>query len=81
MRGWKRLHFPKVTVQYGEPMSFPVQENPSREAQQQVADQVFDHVRAMYVDLEENGRRGVLRRMREGLPAGSPSPAPTRHSS
>ena len=83
VRGWKRLHFPKVTVQYGEPMSFPVQENPSAEAQQQVADQVFDHVRAMYVDLEENGRRGVLRRVREGLPAGSPSPdaAASRHSS
>jgi hypothetical protein len=60
-------------------MSFPVQENPSREAQQQVADQVFDHVRAMYVDIEENGRQGVLRRVREGLPA--PSPAPSRHSS
>jgi 1-acyl-sn-glycerol-3-phosphate acyltransferase len=79
VRGWRRLHFPKVTVQYGEPMSFPVQENPSREAQQQVADQVFDHVRAMYVEIEENGRQGVLRRVREGLPA--PSPAPSRHSS
>jgi 1-acyl-sn-glycerol-3-phosphate acyltransferase len=72
VRGWRRLRFPKVTIQYGEPLSFPVKEDPSREEQQQVADQIFDHVRAMYVALEENGRRGVLRSLREGLPAASP---------
>ena len=36
------------------------------------ANKVFDRVRAMYVDLEQNGRRDVLRRLREGLPAASP---------
>lgn len=83
VRGWKRLHFPKVTVQYGEPMSFPVNPDPSREEQQRVADAVFDHVRAMYVDLEEHGRKSVLKRVREGLPAGSPEPGEpaSRHSS
>ena len=74
VRGWRRFRFPKVTIQYGEPLSFPAKANPTREEQQQVANQVFDHVRAMYVDLEENGRRGVLKRLREGLPAGSPEP-------
>ena len=74
VRGWKRFRFPKVTIQYGEPMSFPAKEDASREEQQQVATQVFDAVRAMYVDLEENGRSGVLKRLREGLPAGSPGP-------
>ena len=74
VRGWRRFRFPKVTIQYGEPLSFPVKESPSREEQQQVANQVFDHVRAMYVGLEENGRRGVLKGLREGLPAGSPEP-------
>jgi 1-acyl-sn-glycerol-3-phosphate acyltransferase len=73
VRGWKRLIFPKVTIQFGEPLSFPMKADPSREEQQQVANQVFDSVRAMYVDLEENGRRGVLKRLREGLPAGSPA--------
>jgi 1-acyl-sn-glycerol-3-phosphate acyltransferase len=73
-RAWKRLRFPKVTIQYGEPLSFLVKANPSREEQQQVANQVFDRVRAMYVDLEEKGRRGVLRSLREGLPATSPEP-------
>jgi 1-acyl-sn-glycerol-3-phosphate acyltransferase len=74
VRGWRRLQFPKVTIQYGEPVTFPAKANPSRDEQQQVANQVFDRVRAMYVDLEENGRRDVLRRIREGLPPASPPP-------
>ena len=73
-RRWKRLHFPKVTVQFGEPLSFPVKADPTREEQQQVANRVFDHVRAMYVDLDQNGRRDVLKRLRRGLPAASPEP-------
>ena len=82
VRGWKRLQFPKVTVQFGEPLSFPVKEDPTREEQQQVANQVFDQVRAMYVDLEENGRRGVLKRLRQGMPAGSAAPGASHsHSS
>ena len=80
VRGWRRFRFPKVTIQYGEPMTFPVQADPSREEEQLVANQIFDRVRAMYVDLEENGRRDVLRRLREGLPATSPDPA-RRYSS
>ena len=57
--------------------------DPTREEQQEAANQVFDQVRAMYVDLEEHGRKSVLRRVREGLPAGAPEPgAPaSRHSS
>jgi len=74
VRGWRRLQFPKVTIQYGEPLAFPVEANPSRERQQEVANQVFDQVRMMYVALEEKGRRGVLRSLREGLPATSPEP-------
>lgn len=83
VRGWKRLRFPKVTVQYGEPITFPVDADPSRSEQQRVAEEVFDQVRAMYVDLEEHGRRSVLKRVREGLPAGSPEPgaAASRQSS
>jgi 1-acyl-sn-glycerol-3-phosphate acyltransferase len=48
VRGWKRLRFPRVTVQYGEPMTFAVERNPSRERQQEVADQIFARVREMY---------------------------------
>jgi 1-acyl-sn-glycerol-3-phosphate acyltransferase len=74
VRGWKRFRFPKVTIQYGEPVTFPVNADPDREEQQLVANQIFDRVRAMYVDLEENGRRDVLKRIRKGLPAPSPEP-------
>jgi 1-acyl-sn-glycerol-3-phosphate acyltransferase len=51
VRGWKRLRFPKVTVEYGEPISFPVEAAPSRERQQEVADQIFARVREMYEGL------------------------------
>jgi 1-acyl-sn-glycerol-3-phosphate acyltransferase len=81
VRGWRRFRFPKVTIQFGEPVTFPVKLEPSREEQQQVANKVFDLVRGMYVDLEENGRRDVLRRLREGLPAASPEPDPARRYS
>jgi 1-acyl-sn-glycerol-3-phosphate acyltransferase len=81
VRGWRRLRFPKVTIQYGEPLTFPVQAEPSRDEQQRVANQIFDRVRAMYVDLEENGRRDVLKRLREGLPAASPEPKAARRYS
>jgi 1-acyl-sn-glycerol-3-phosphate acyltransferase len=51
VRSWKRLRFPKVTVEYGEPISFPVEAEPSRERQQEVADQIFARVREMYEGL------------------------------
>jgi 1-acyl-sn-glycerol-3-phosphate acyltransferase len=62
VRGWKRLRFPKVTVQYGEPISFPVEAEPSRERQQEVADQIFARVREMYEGIatrsgERSGHR------------------------
>ena len=77
VRGWKRFQFPKVTVQFGEPLSFPPEEEPSRERQMEVSTEVFDRVRAMYTRLEEQGRRNVIRALREGLPSpepGEPSP-------
>jgi 1-acyl-sn-glycerol-3-phosphate acyltransferase len=81
VRGWKRLRFPKVTVQYDEPMTFDVVENPTREQQLEVAESVFDRVRAMYVGLEEQGRWAVIKALRKGLPAGSPADASARTQS
>ena len=69
MRGWKRLRFPKVTIQYGEPMTFDVVPSPSRERQLEVATQIFERVREMYGALEEKGRRGVIKSLREGIGA------------
>jgi 1-acyl-sn-glycerol-3-phosphate acyltransferase len=48
VRGWKRLLFPKVTIQFGEPLRFPVEGAPSRERQLEVATEVFGEVREMY---------------------------------
>ncbi len=65
VRNWKRLQFPKVTVQYGEPIRWERVEQPTREQQQAVADQILLEIRGLYAGLEEHGRRGVLRRVRE----------------
>ncbi len=65
IRNWKRLQFPKVTVQYGDAMRWEAIEHPTREQQQAVADQVLAEIRRLYAGLEEYGRMGVLRRVRE----------------
>ena len=51
VRGWKRLRFPRVTIQFGEPLSFPVEPAPSHERQLEVATEVFGHVRELYEGL------------------------------
>ena len=52
VRRWKRLSFPKVTVQFGEPFTFPVEQASTRERQQEVAEQIFAPVRGMYEELD-----------------------------
>jgi 1-acyl-sn-glycerol-3-phosphate acyltransferase len=61
VRKIKRLAFPKVTVQFGEPITFPVTPEPTREQQLEAATEVFDVVRQMYADLEKYGRKAVKR--------------------
>ncbi|HEU4705963.1 MAG TPA: lysophospholipid acyltransferase family protein [Solirubrobacterales bacterium] len=51
VRSWRRLRFPRVTVQFGEPISFPVEPAPSRERQLEVATEVFARVREMHEGL------------------------------
>jgi len=63
IRGWRRLRFPKVTIHYGEPVSFPVVEDPTREQQQQCAVEIFAHVREMYDELARDGRETVKKRV------------------
>jgi len=53
VRRWKRFTFPQVTVQFGEPLSFPVERAPGHERQLEVAREIFDRVREMYAALEE----------------------------
>lgn len=51
VRRWKRLRFPRVTVEFGKPLDFPTEEAPSRERQLEVAEQIFAPVREMYAGL------------------------------
>jgi 1-acyl-sn-glycerol-3-phosphate acyltransferase len=65
VRNWRRLQFPKVTVQYGEPMRWEAVEAPTADQQQQAANEIFAQIRGLYAGLDEVGRRGVVRRVRE----------------
>jgi 1-acyl-sn-glycerol-3-phosphate acyltransferase len=65
VRNWKRLQFPKVTVRYGDPIVWDRVEDPTREQQQAVADEILKEIRALYAELDAEGRAGVVRRVRE----------------
>jgi 1-acyl-sn-glycerol-3-phosphate acyltransferase len=64
VRGWKRLRFPKITVQYGEPIRFDVAAAPTKEEQLGAATAIFDVVKAMYERLDAQGRAGVIESLR-----------------
>src|SRR5918998_1566885 len=68
VRNWKRLQFPKVTVLYGDPIRWEVVDDPTREEQQQVANEIFERFRALYDQLDADGRRGVKERLRRARP-------------
>jgi 1-acyl-sn-glycerol-3-phosphate acyltransferase len=69
VRRWKRFRFPKVTVQFGEPVSFPVEEAPSRERQLEAAGELFAPVREMYRELVTRNGRRASRRSSDRAPA------------
>ncbi|HEY2007132.1 MAG TPA: lysophospholipid acyltransferase family protein [Solirubrobacteraceae bacterium] len=59
VRNWKRLHFPRVTVSYGEPFRFDVVEHPTREQQQEAADYILEQIRILHAELQERGHGGA----------------------
>jgi 1-acyl-sn-glycerol-3-phosphate acyltransferase len=65
VRNWRRLHFPKVTIQFGKPFRFEVIEHPDRDEQQQAADEIFDRIKALHAELSRLGHRGALRAARQ----------------
>jgi 1-acyl-sn-glycerol-3-phosphate acyltransferase len=69
VRRWKRFRFPKVTVQFGEPVAFPVEDEPSRERQLEVATEIFAPVREMYEGLATRNGRRASRRSSDRAPA------------
>jgi 1-acyl-sn-glycerol-3-phosphate acyltransferase len=64
VRNWRRLQFPTVTVQYGEPFRYERIEEPTRDQQQAVADEVLEEIRRLYEGLEAVGRPAALARAR-----------------
>jgi 1-acyl-sn-glycerol-3-phosphate acyltransferase len=62
VRGWKRLRFPRVTVEFGEPVSFAVEPSPDRERQMEVATEIFGRVREIYEGLATRTERRAERR-------------------
>jgi 1-acyl-sn-glycerol-3-phosphate acyltransferase len=68
VRNFKRLKFPRVLVQYGEPFRFPKVTDSAREQQQDVADYILEKVRAMHTELERLGVKGVLQASRRRPP-------------
>jgi 1-acyl-sn-glycerol-3-phosphate acyltransferase len=69
VRRWKRLRFPRVTVQFGAPLSFPVEAAASRERQQEVAGEIFGRVREMYEGMARSSARRASRRSPDRAPA------------
>ncbi len=70
VRNWKKLQFPRVTVQYGSPVIYERVEEPTREQQQAVADDILRRIRGLYAELEEHGHRAIAQRVRAQLRAG-----------
>lgn len=64
VRNWKKLHFPKVTIQYGEPFRFERLEGPTRDQQQEAADAIFSRIRTLHDELARLGHRQALRQAR-----------------
>ena len=77
-RNWKRLQFPKVTVQLRRPDRLRRVEDPTREQQQAVADQIFAEIKALYAELEAEGARGRRPARARGGPRRPPRPQERR---
>jgi 1-acyl-sn-glycerol-3-phosphate acyltransferase len=69
VRNWKKLHFPKITIQYGEPFRFERNDDPTREQQQEAADEIFRRIRALHLELQRLGHKQALKRARAERPA------------
>jgi 1-acyl-sn-glycerol-3-phosphate acyltransferase len=64
VRNWKRLQFPKVTIQFGRPFRFETVERSTREQQQAAADYILERIRELHTELVRVGRRGARRAAR-----------------
>jgi 1-acyl-sn-glycerol-3-phosphate acyltransferase len=51
VRNWKRLQFPKVTVRYGDAVRWPRVDDPTRDQQQAVANEIFARIKTLYAEF------------------------------
>jgi 1-acyl-sn-glycerol-3-phosphate acyltransferase len=65
VRNWRKLEFPKVTVQFGDAFRYEKILEPTRERAQATADEILDAIKVLYHGLEAHGRRGAIARVRE----------------
>jgi 1-acyl-sn-glycerol-3-phosphate acyltransferase len=62
VRRWKRLRFPRVTIEFGEPLSFPVEAEVTPERQLEAATEIFNRVKQLYGGLAtRSGARSASR--------------------
>jgi 1-acyl-sn-glycerol-3-phosphate acyltransferase len=64
VRNWRRLRFPRVTVQFGAPLRFAVTPDSDRELQLQAADLILGRIRTLHNELERLGHRGARKASR-----------------
>jgi 1-acyl-sn-glycerol-3-phosphate acyltransferase len=64
VRNWKKLQFPKVTVQYGDPVRFDQVDSPTRDQSQAASEVVFSAIETIYYGLQENGRKHAVKAAR-----------------
>jgi 1-acyl-sn-glycerol-3-phosphate acyltransferase len=51
VRRWKRLRFPQVTIEFGEPLCFPAEKDVGPERQLEAATEIFGRVKDLYAGL------------------------------
>jgi 1-acyl-sn-glycerol-3-phosphate acyltransferase len=64
-RNWRRLQFPKVTVQFGEPLRFEPVAEPTKEQAQEASEIVFERIRELHTSLVGEGRKSAIRAARD----------------
>jgi 1-acyl-sn-glycerol-3-phosphate acyltransferase len=64
-RNWKRLQFPKVTIQFGAPLKFDRVEEPTKEEAQAASEAIFARIRDLHTRLVREGRKSAVRRARD----------------
>lgn len=64
-RNWKRLQFPEVTVQFGEPLQFEQVADPSKDQAQAASEVVFERIKSLHTRLVDEGRKSAVRAARD----------------